>query len=106
MIYEKLEIQLAMETEAGREAIEVWYRVQKGLTGAQKVAKSFELTELTRQTMRAGLRKRYPDATETKIQEIYVDRLLSFHGTSVEEVRRKQKEQAAAIISLPPVNNS
>jgi len=93
MIYEKLENQIAMKTEAGREAIEVWYRVQKRLTGVQKVVKSFELTELTRQTMRAGIRKRYPDATETKIQEIYVDRLLSFHGTSVQEIRRKQRNK-------------
>lgn len=66
------------------------------MSGPQKVAKAFELTEMTRQIMRAGIRRQHPDATESEIHEMYVDRLLQYHGTSLAEVRQQQQEQAAA----------
>ena len=91
---EKLERQIAMSTEAGREGLAVWEHLMREMTGSQKVAKAFELTELTRQTMRAGIRRQNPDATEDEIQEMFVDRLLRYNGTSLAEVRRLQKEQA------------
>ena len=90
----KFEEQIAMETEAGREALAVWHRVVGAMSGPAKVAKAFELTEMTRQIMRAGIANQYPDKTEDEIQEIYVDRLLQAHGTSLAEVRRLQMEQA------------
>lgn len=91
---EKLEDQIAMQTEAGREALQVYRRAIANLTGEQRVAKAFELTELTRQSMRAGLVERHPGATEEEIQEMYVDRLLGCHGLSLAEVRRMQAAQA------------
>ncbi len=96
MLPEKLENEIAMETPAGRESLAVWQRVVKSMSGPEKVAKAFELTEMTRQIMRAGIRRQHPDASEAEIQEKYVDRLLHYNGTSLAEVRRKQKEQAAA----------
>jgi hypothetical protein len=96
MLPEKRENQIAMATEAGRESLAVWRGVVRSMSGPQKVAKVFELTEMTRQIMREGIRKQHPDAGESEIQEIYVDRLLRYHGTSLAEVRQKQKEQAAA----------
>jgi len=92
---EKYEHQLLRETAAGREALAVMKRVSRSLSGEQKVAKAFELTEMTRQIMRAGIRAAHPDASEQQIQDIYVDRLLRFNGTSLAEVRRKQMEQSA-----------
>ena len=96
MLPEKREHQIAMETEAGREGLAVWRRVVRSMTGPQKVAKAFELTEVTRQIMRAGIRRQHSDARESEIHEMYVDRLLQYHGTSLAEVRQKQKEQASA----------
>lgn len=96
MLPEKYENQIAMETEAGREGLAVWRRVVKSMSGPEKVAKAFELTEITRQSMRAGIRRKHPEATESEINELVVDRLLTYHGTSLAEVRQKQKEQAAA----------
>jgi hypothetical protein len=94
VIPEKLERQIAMSTDAGREGLDVWDRVTRLMPGETKVAKVFELTEMTRQFMRAGIREANPDASEVEIQELYVDRLLRFHGTSLAEVRRKQREGA------------
>ena len=94
MLPEKREHQIAMETEAGHEGLAVWRRVVRSMTGPQKVAKAFELTELTRQIMRAGIRRQHADARESEIHEMYVDRLLQYHGTSLAEVRQKQREQA------------
>lgn len=96
MIFEKREHQIAMETNAGRESLAVWRRVIRSMPGPQRVAKAFELTEMTRQIMRAGIRRQHPDASESEIQEIYVDRLLQYHGTSLAEIRRQQRQQAAA----------
>ncbi len=96
MLPEKREHQIAMETEAGREGLAVWRRVVKSMSGPQKVAKAFELTEMTRQIMREGIRRQYPDADESEVNQLYVDRLLQYHGTSMAEVRTKQKQQASA----------
>ena len=96
MLPEKREHQIAMETEAGREGLAVWRRVVTSMSGPQKVAKAFELTEITRQIMREGIRRQHPDAGESEIHEIYVDRLLQYHGTSLAEVRQRQQQQAAA----------
>ena len=83
-------VAIAMSTEAGREGLAVWDEVMRSMPGEQRVAKAFELTETTHQLMRAGIRQSNPDASETEIQEMYVDRLLHYHGTSLAEVRLKQ----------------
>ena len=93
---EKLERQIAMSTEAGREGLAVWQHVLESMAGERKLAKAFELTEMTRQLMRDGIREANPDASEAQIQELYVDRLLQYQGTSLAEVRRKQRLSRAA----------
>jgi len=94
MLPEKFERQIAMSTEAGREGLAVRDQVMRSMTGEQKVAKAFELTETTRQIMRTGIRSANPDASEAEIQEIYIDRLLHYHGTSLAQVRREQRESS------------
>ena len=93
MVPDKYENQLALETQAGSEALAVWQRIMRNMSGAQKVAKAFELTELTRRTMRAGLQQQYPEATEAEIQELFVDRILRCHGTSLAEVRERMRTE-------------
>ena len=95
--FEKYENQILLESEAGRESLEVWRRIVKAMSGEQKVAKAFELTEMTRQLMRAGLRHQHPQASEEEIHEMVVDRLLRYNGTSLAEVREKQQAQKEAL---------
>lgn len=87
---DKLKRRLAMETEAGRQALEVMDRVNRSLSPEQRVFKSFELTEMSRQVMRAGISHANPGATEDEIQAIYIDRLLAYHGTSIAQIRAQQ----------------
>ncbi len=94
---EKREHQIAMETQAGREGLRVWRETVARMSGADKILKSFELTELTRQIMRSGIRSQYPDANEDEVQRMYVDRLLSYHGTTLEEIRRKQQQEPPSV---------
>lgn len=89
----KLEDQIAGETEAGRESLRVWSDVWRNMTGEQRIAKAFQLTEEVRQVMRSGIQSRNPDASEEEIQRLYVNQLLSAHGTSLEEIRAKQRKE-------------
>ena len=45
------------------------------MTPEQRLLKSFELTELTRDLLRAGIRERFPDAGPDEVQRIYLERL-------------------------------
>jgi len=45
------------------------------LTPEQRLLKAFELTELSRELFRAGLRQRYPEADEAELQRIYLERM-------------------------------
>lgn len=93
MIPEEREVTLARESEAGREGLEVLRRVRANLSGEQRLAKSFELTETTRQLMRDGLIASNPDLDEDQIQRLYVDRLLSYQGLSLEKIRELQEQE-------------
>ena len=90
IVKEKRETEIAMETEAGRQGLAVWWRAQDQMTGEQRLLKALELTETSRQVMRDGIRQQNPHASEAEIQELYVDRLLSFHGLSLDEIRHRQ----------------
>lgn len=87
----KFEHQIAATTAAGREALAIMHSISRSLSGSQKIAKAFELTEMSRQIMRAGIRASHPEASEAEVQRLYVDRLLSFHGTSIAELRALQQ---------------
>ena len=86
MEFEKLEDQLAATSPGGREGLAISDRIMREMSGEQKIAKSFELTEMTRQIMRAGIREAHPDATEEEIQRIYVARLLQIQGISLTKI--------------------
>jgi hypothetical protein len=88
-----LEDRIAAETEGGREARRVWRNIWRNMTGEQRIAKAFQLTEETREVMRAGIRNRNPNASEDEIRHLYLNQLLAAHGTSLEELKNKQKEE-------------
>jgi hypothetical protein len=56
---------------------QVYLEALRRLTPEQRLLKAFELTDLSRELFRAGLRRRFPEAGEDELQRIYVERLLS-----------------------------
>lgn len=43
--------------------------------------------------MRGGIKDQHPSATESELQRIYIDRQLSFHGLSLDDLEcRRAKE--------------
>lgn len=46
----------------------------------QRLAKAFELTEMTRELFRSGLRQRFPEKSEGDLRELYVRRLEKCHN--------------------------
>lgn len=45
------------------------------MTPEQRLLKAFELTELSRALLRAGLRDRFPDVPDAEIRCLYLERL-------------------------------
>jgi hypothetical protein len=88
-----LEDRMAAETEGGREALRIWRDIWRNMTGEQRIAKAFRLTEEIRGVMLAGIRNRHPNESEDEIRHLYLNQLLAAHGTSLEEIRAQQKEQ-------------
>lgn len=54
--------------------------VLRWMTPAERLAKSFELSELTKQLFRHGLRKRFPDLDEAAFHQLFLDRLAKCHN--------------------------
>ncbi len=84
---------IAKSSAAGREALLVLRRARAKMDGVQKVEKSFELTEMTRQIMRAGLVAANPDLDEDEIQTLYVERILSYSGLSLAKIHEMQQAE-------------
>jgi hypothetical protein len=59
---------------------EIYLQTLRRLTPEQRLLKAFELTELSRELLRAGIRQRYPQAGEAEVQRIYLDRLERCHN--------------------------
>jgi hypothetical protein len=45
------------------------------MTPEQRLAKAFELSDMTREALRAGLSQRYPDATPQELTAMVIERL-------------------------------
>ncbi len=54
--------------------------ILRAMTPAQRLAKSFELTEYSRNLLKAGLRRLHPHATEAQFHQLYLDRLRQCHN--------------------------
>jgi len=50
------------------------------MTPAQRLRKSFELTEYSRRLFLSGLRKRHPEASEEDLKRIAAAQLLKCHN--------------------------
>jgi hypothetical protein len=57
-----------------------YIEILRRMTPEERLKKSWELTELTRQLLREGLRNRHPNASEAEISKMYLTRLLECHN--------------------------
>jgi hypothetical protein len=53
---------------------QLYLEALRRLTPEQRLLKALELTELSRELFRAGLRQRFPEAGEAELQRIYLER--------------------------------
>jgi hypothetical protein len=54
---------------------EIYLEALRRLTPEQRLLKAFELTELTHELLRVGLKRRFPEAGEAELQRLYLERL-------------------------------
>ena len=50
------------------------------MSAEQRFIKTLELSAISKELFLSGLRKRFPDKTETEIKEIYLQRLSKCHN--------------------------
>ncbi|OHD14030.1 MAG: hypothetical protein A2086_06295 [Spirochaetes bacterium GWD1_27_9] len=61
---------------------QIYYKILKNMTPEQKLLKSFELSEYSKQLCLAGLRQKYPDLSETEIKKIYLKIVEKCHNNN------------------------
>jgi hypothetical protein len=54
---------------------DVYLETLRRMTPEQRLLKAFELSELSHELLRAGIRQRHPDAGPDEVQRIYLERL-------------------------------
>jgi hypothetical protein len=54
---------------------QMYLEILRRMTPEQRLLKAFELTEMSHQLLRDGIRHRYPDAGPEKQHRIYLDQL-------------------------------
>jgi hypothetical protein len=54
--------------------------ILRGMTPEQRLLKSYELTYMTRELLRAGLRRLHPELSSDELQALLCDRLLHWHN--------------------------
>lgn len=52
----------------------------RSMSPEARLLKAFELTEFARELFMHGLRKRFPDKSDQKIKQIYLERLEKCHN--------------------------
>ena len=66
-----------METVEGKPKLNrtLYIGILRNMTPEERLSKAFELTEMTRELLRAGLAQRYPSACAEELQQLYLERL-------------------------------
>lgn len=54
---------------------QLYLETLRGMTPEQRLLKAFELSELSHDLLRAGIRRRFPDAGPDDVQRIYLEQL-------------------------------
>ena len=58
----------------------IYLDILRRMTPAQRLQKSFELTELSRQLLKDGLRSRHPEMSDEQLHHLYLQRLHRCHN--------------------------
>lgn len=61
-----------------------YVEILRRMTPAQRLDKSFELTEHARELMKARLRRKHPQATPEELQRLFLDRMKRYHNAKAE----------------------
>ena len=66
-----------MKTVAGKLKLNRTLYVQalRGMSPEARLSKAFELTEMTRELLQAGLAQRHPSASAEELHQLYLERL-------------------------------
>jgi hypothetical protein len=59
---------------------DIYMQALRRMTPEQRLLKAFELTEMSHELLRAGIRRRFPEASEEDVQHIYLKRLEKCHN--------------------------
>ena len=59
---------------------DVYVRTLRRMTPEQRLAKAFELTEMTRELLWTGLKQRFPEKPEGELRDLYLRRLEKCHN--------------------------
>jgi len=54
---------------------QLYLETLRGMTPEQRLLKAFELSDRSYEFLRAGIRRRYPDAGPDEVQRIYLEQL-------------------------------
>ncbi|HEY5168816.1 MAG TPA: hypothetical protein VIK03_05430 [Thermoleophilia bacterium] len=54
---------------------QLYLQTLRGMTPEQRLLKAFELSELSHELLRAGIRQRYPVAAPDEVRRIYLEQL-------------------------------
>lgn len=57
-----------------------YIEVLRRMTPAMRLQKAFELTQLMRMLLRAGLRKQFPELSDDEIHRLFLERLAKCHN--------------------------
>jgi len=60
----------------------LYLQTLRRMTPAQRLAKTIELSDLAKRMLLHAVRKRFPDADEQRVREIYLKRLARCHNRS------------------------
>ncbi len=60
----------------------LYIQVLQGMTPAERLQKSWELTEATRELLKSGLRRTHPDLSDAELNQHYLERLQACHNRS------------------------
>lgn len=67
-------------TQKPRPNHRAYLEVLARMTPEQRIAKAFELSEMTRDLFRQGLRERFPDLPKDRFHVLYLERLALCHN--------------------------
>ena len=58
----------------------IYIQTLRGMSPEERLSKSFELSEFSKELFLHGLRKRFPELSESSIKKMYLERLDKCHN--------------------------